>query len=150
MRRILFLFLTFTLLATACSGDDPVAEGTDDPSTSTTVQRNDDGEVVVEIDGDELVLTSGLSGFGDCDALLTHLRTEAAERVGPYGFDGGGWYGPVFARGFDTDDMAVEEADDDMAEESADFAQAESATAATGGDDLAVPFRGASVEDDAL
>ena len=48
-----------------------------------SVQRNDDGEVVVDIDGDEVVLTSGLSGFTDCDTLLTHLRTEAAERVGP-------------------------------------------------------------------
>ena len=44
-------------------------------------------------DGDELVLTSALSGFGDCDALLDHLRTEGAERVGPWGFDHGGWFG---------------------------------------------------------
>ena len=80
MRRILITLLTLTLVASACSGDDPIEESGDTPTTSTTVQRNDDGDVVVEIDGDELVLTSGLSGFDDCDALLDHLRTEGAER----------------------------------------------------------------------
>ncbi|MEO0492300.1 MAG: beta-propeller domain-containing protein [Actinomycetota bacterium] len=108
MRRILFLFLSLTMLATACSDDgDSTADG--------PVERNDDGDVVVEIDGDEIVLTSGLSGFDDCDTLLSHLRTEAAERVGPYGFESGGWYGgPFWGRGIavdmdDSDDMAVEE-----------------------------------------
>ncbi|MEM9467388.1 MAG: beta-propeller domain-containing protein [Actinomycetota bacterium] len=114
MRRILFTIVTLALLASACSGDDPVAEGDgggDTPTTSTP-ERNDDGELVVEIDGDELVLTSGLSGFGDCDALLDHLRTEAGERVGPWGFESGGWFGgPVPMRAADTFD------DDDMAEE---------------------------------
>ena len=37
-----------------------------------------------------------LKSAGSCDSLLTHLRSEAAARVGPYGFGGGG---PVM---FDT------------------------------------------------
>ncbi|MEM8706240.1 MAG: beta-propeller domain-containing protein, partial [Actinomycetota bacterium] len=140
-----------TLLATACSNDDPIEQGDGDPdATPTPVDRNDDGEVVVEIDGDELVLTSGLSGFGDCDALLAHLRTEAAERVGPYGLNGGGWYGGPIARGFDTDEA-------DMAEE-ADFAVEDSggdhsasfdgeATSASAGAVEGVDFSGTNVQE---
>ena len=61
VRRILFLFLSFILLATACSNDgDANADGTD---ADAVVQRNNDGDVVVEINGDELVLTSDLPGF---------------------------------------------------------------------------------------
>lgn len=112
MRRILVpltLLLSFTLIAAACSGDDP---------TGGPAERTDDGEVVIDIDGDEIVLASGLSGFDDCDALLDHLRTEAAERVGPWGF-GDGWYGPVFARG--GIDVAEEMAADGGDDATADF-----------------------------
>ena len=139
MRRLLFLFLSCTLLATACSDDGASNAGDTDPDAS--VQRNDDGEVVVDIDGDEVVLTSGLSGFTDCDTLLTHLRTEAAERVGPYGFDSGGWYGgPIWGRGIEVEEMAV----DDMAADTADFATAEESagSVAFDGDDSAGPTEG--------
>ena len=147
MRRILFTILTLALLASACSGDDPVEQGGDTPTTSAP-ERNDDGEVVVEIDGDELVLTSALSGFGDCDALLDHLRTEAAERVGPWGFESGGWYGGPIAFARADFDMAEE---DDMAV--ADTAEpAEAAQSFDGGDDAAsvvegVDFSGTNVQE---
>jgi len=139
VRRLLFLFLSCTLLATACSDDGASNAGDTNPDAS--VQRNDDGEVVVDIDGDEVVLTSGLSGFTDCDTLLTHLRTEAAERVGPYGFDSGGWYGgPSWGRGIEVEEMAV----DDMAADTADFATAEESagSVAFDGDDSAAPTEG--------
>ena len=45
---------------------------------------------VVDVSGTEL--TAGLVPFTECDELLRHLRTEATERVGPYGL-GGGWFG---------------------------------------------------------
>ena len=148
MRRILFTVLTIALLASACSSDDPVEQGTGDSPTTSSPERNDEGEVVVEIDGDELVLTSALSGFGDCDALLDHLRTEAAERVGPWGFESGGWYGgPIFFE--DGVDFAE---DDDMAEEAA-APQAEAATdtAADGGSSTraveGVDFSGTNVQE---
>ena len=105
MRRLPLTIVTLALAASACSSDDPVAQGADDSPAVSATQRNDDGEVVVSIDGDELVLTSALSGFGGCDALLDHLRTEAVERVSPWGFESGGWFArPVpFARsGFDV------------------------------------------------
>ena len=36
----------------------------------------------------EIILTAGLVRFDECDALLEHLRSEAAARVGPWGFGG--------------------------------------------------------------
>lgn len=92
------------LLASACGSDDVIPNATPDGG----------GEVI--IDGEEFRLTSALSGFNSCDTLLDHLRTEGAERVGPYGFNNG-WYGgpwPVDVM-FDEVDMAV----DDMAVEDA-------------------------------
>ena len=49
VRRILFTILILTLLASACSSDDPIERGSEGPTTSDPT-RNDDGEVVVEID----------------------------------------------------------------------------------------------------
>ncbi len=107
MRRTMILLTALasvlSLFGTACSGDDEISSDDD-------VDRNDEGEVVIEIDGDEIVLTAGLSGFDDCDTLLTHLRTEAAERVGPYGFEDGGWYGPM-PMGVMEDEMSFDDAD---------------------------------------
>ncbi|MDG1876684.1 MAG: beta-propeller domain-containing protein [Acidimicrobiales bacterium] len=131
MRRILVslsLLLSVTLFAVACTGDEPVASPSD--NTPATV---DDGEVVINIEGNEIVLASGLSGFDSCDALLDHLRTEAAERVTPWGFDTHGWFGPVFAR----DGMAVDESMDD----DAGFDMAESSAASTDGGS-AIPVEG--------
>jgi len=44
-----------------------------------------------------------LSFFGDCDALLTYMQTEARERVTAWGLDGGYYYGTV------TPDMVAAE-----------------------------------------
>lgn len=137
----LTLLLATLLLASACSGD-PGTPGdageSDDPP-----RRNDDGEVVIDIDGDEVVLTSGLSGFESCDALLDHLRTEAAQRVGPWGFDDG-WFGPRWG----GDDMAVEEmaADgDDSGDAGASFA--ETASTADSAPVEGVDFSGTNVQE---
>ncbi len=150
MRRILTTVLAITLLAAACSGDDPIEEGGDTtPDTPAPAERNDDGQVVVDIDGDELVLTSGLSGFGDCDALLDHLRTEGAERVGPWGFNDGGWYGgPVaFGRAFEEDDMAEEAAVDfDTADDGGSDSVAQTSAPASGAVE-GVDFSGTNVQE---
>ena len=53
------------------------------------LSKNGDGpsdQSVIELDDHEIVLTAGLVRFDACDALLDHLRSEAADRVGPWGF----------------------------------------------------------------
>lgn len=94
--------LALTLLAGACVNDDESAT----PGT--------------DLSSDDIVLTSArLQTADSCDALLDHLIAEGVERVGPYGFDGGGYWG------FPEVDIAMADGDDDaMEEESADFAEA--------------------------
>ncbi len=109
--------LALGLLAAACGED---LENT--PASSGSGSGDE-----ITVDRTEITLTSGLATFDDCTALLTHLRTEGAERVGPYGFDGhGGWWGPF-------DDVVLESAmeDDAAMEDSADFA-ADAAAPAVG------------------
>jgi len=144
----------FGLFATACSGDDRLTDpdpgngdgnSDDDPAIGTT--RNDDGEVVIDVDGNEIVLTAGLSGFDSCDNLLAHLRTEAAERVGAYGFEGNGWYGG----GRLLDDVVFAEAnfDGDDAADSAVTAPRTAVSQATGGEAAieGVDFSGTNVQE---
>ena len=78
------------------SGRPPVVSTTGPPSTTGRV----------DVSGTQLV--AGLVAFTECDELLLHLRTEAVERVGPYGL-GGGWFGgPVMLEmGFATTDVAT-------------------------------------------
>ena len=65
--------------------------------------------VVIDVGPGEIILTAGLVRFDECDALLEHLRSEAAARVGPWGFGERPDYG--------FDDVMVEE---EMAEAAAD------------------------------
>jgi len=117
--------LALALLATACGSDtidDNAASsngGTDSSFDSDGADTSAFQTETITIDGNDIVLTSGLATFDDCDALLTHLRTEGAERVGPWGFNGGGYIGMPTPMGIAGDD-AMDEAE--MVEESADFA----------------------------
>ncbi len=106
-RLLLPGLLALTLAAGACTSDDPGADG---PSSS------------VDLDSNEISLTSGLETYQSCDALLARLKEEALERVGPYGFQQGGWAWPMFAEG----DVATEE----MAESEASGAPATTTAAA--------------------
>ncbi len=67
---------------------------------------------VTDLSTDEIVLTSGLTTAEDCSALLEQIKNEAVERVGPYGFDQGGWYGPVVDFAVDEEADAMESSDD--------------------------------------
>ena len=123
MRKILILAFSFLLVAASCGGDTsrggPGISGSAQPSTGTDVDAgpgtdtpgNTDGEgTVIDLGPDDVVLTAGLVRFDDCDTLLDHLHAEYSARVGPWGFDQGGWFGPVGARrGMDDADMAVAE-----------------------------------------
>lgn len=113
MRKFLVTLIAVTVLATACSGDDG---DTADPTgpivdSGRTIDVDGDGrdEIVIDVAGNEIVLTAGLNRFDECEALLDHLRTEYADRVGPWGFEDGGWYGPAV---FLEDDVVFEEAVD--------------------------------------
>lgn len=91
MKRITPLLLAFLLVLTACSSSDP---GTDDGATPTTA--GDGGEPDIDVRPRNVTFRSTLRQVGDCDQLLAHLRAEGAARVGPYGFDGFGyWGGPM-------------------------------------------------------
>ncbi len=84
--------------AAACTADDPDASGTL-PST--------------DLNRDDIILTAGLETLPDCDALLQRLVADGIERVGPYGFNQGGywWGGPEILRG--EVDFATDASSDD-------------------------------------
>ena len=88
VRRITFILLATALLAAGCRADD---------DTESRAEGVDLGEVS---------LAAALTPFESCDALLDHLRTEALDRVGPYGLDGEGYYGPIAFDEFSEGDMA--------------------------------------------
>ena len=143
MRKTLILAISTLLLAAACSGDGPqrapgvsgsMGSGDDVEADATasgaTTGGTDQGDTVVELGRDDVVLTAGLVRFDDCDTLLDYLHTEYSARVGPWGFDGGGWFGPVVRRRVDDMAMAEEAMADAAAPEPAAPGAATSATAA--------------------
>lgn len=98
--------LALSLLAGACVSDA-------DPSSSPGT----------DLSSRDIVLTSARLELADsCDALLDHLIEEGVERVGPYGFGNGGYWGPVT--------MEMEAMSDDAMEESAGDAAAPTTTSA--------------------
>lgn len=116
MRKMLLVLLGVALLAAACtSGDEPESEAPDstgpDGSTATSTPAE-----VVTLEAGELRLISTLRTFDECEVLLDHIHTEAAARVGAYGFEGDGWYGPAIP---ELRDFAVEEGE--TTEAAADF-----------------------------
>ncbi len=92
MRKILITIAAMGLVASACGTDNPLT-GELNGATPITSRAAATKPVVIRFGDQQIVLTSSLSGFGSCDALLEHLRTTGAEHVGPYGFDSGNWYG---------------------------------------------------------
>ena len=75
MRRILAITLLVGLFLIGCSSSQP-------PFQST-------GQVDLEPGDVELV--NRLVPFDSCDKLLSHLKEEAVDRVGPYGLDNSGY-----------------------------------------------------------
>ena len=126
MRKTLILAICTLLLGASCGGDSPqgspglsgsmAADGATaaDPATGGSEVGDSGGETVIDLGSGDVVLTAGLVRFDDCDALLDYLHTEYSARVGPWGFDGGGWFGPM---PMIEEEMAM--ASDDMAEAAA-------------------------------
>ncbi len=98
--RPIAALLALSMVAAACIG----SNDSDDPNQAQSPST--------DLDGSQIVLTSGLETVGSCDALLERLKDEGVERVGPYGF-GGGFYGPMIDFAMEGD--AMEEAAVDMA-----------------------------------
>ena len=134
--RALAVLVVGALAVSACSGTrSPRAT----PATSGTGLP--DGEAVIELGRDEVVLTARLVRFDECDALLEHLRSEAAERVGPWGFGDGGYATVGFEDGAVAEDVADEAAD--RATDSASPEPAPAAPALTEG----VDYSGTNVQE---
>ncbi len=124
MRKTLILAICTLLLAASCAGDSPGGDpglsgsmASDDPSAAGAAaggSEDGDGETVIDLGSGDVVLTAGLVRFDDCDALLDYLHTEYSARVGPWGFDDGGWFGPM-----PLIEAEMDMAADDMAEAAA-------------------------------
>jgi len=99
-RNALLALLALAVVAAACTGTTPGTEG--DPTTTsvTTQSRGSSGSstggsavgVVSGSGATPRVLPAALNIFDACDGLLEWIKTEAGERVGPYGFDTGGYF----------------------------------------------------------
>ena len=103
-RKTLAIAVSALILAAACSSDSPPggagisgsAQPVDTPDAVTTIAGTEGSEgTVVELGPEDVVLTAGLVRFDDCETLLDYLHEEYSARVGPWGFDGGGWFGPM-------------------------------------------------------
>ncbi len=146
MRKTLILAISTLLLAAACGGDSPGGgpgvsgsmASVDGATTGTNGAGSGEGDTVVELGPGDVVLTAGLVRFDDCDTLLDYLHTEYSTRVGPWGFDGGGWFGPM---PLIEEEMAM--ASDDMAEAAAQGV----ATGATAAPVEGVDFSGTNVQE---
>jgi hypothetical protein len=110
----LALVTTALLITASCTTDDTAAPSTSDDPTTTTVPGTvastlpDDPTTTSATAGPQGFASANLEFFGDCDALLNYMQTEANERVTAWGL-GGGFYGDgrVMA---DVDMAATDEA----------------------------------------
>ena len=158
-RRALAIAISALILAAACSSDTPRGgpgiSGSAQPDATTDAATTDaattDGTegsegsegTVIELDPEDVVLTAGLVRFDDCETLLDYLHTEYSARVGPWGFDQGGWFGPVMRRGLDVEAAAM--AEEAMADDSGAIRLV--STAATSAPVEGVDFSGTNVQE---
>ena len=156
-RKTLALAISALMLAAACSSDSPPGgagisgsaqpDATTDVATTTTAAGTEGNEgTVVELGPGDVLLTAGLVRFDDCETLLDYLHEEYSARVGPWGFDGGGWFGSVRLTGGDDMEMA-EEAMAEMAMASDSGASQAVSTTATSALVEGVDFSGTNVQE---
>ena len=145
MRKTLIVAIATLILAASCSSDSqrgaPGVSGSASPAEPVGTSADPGGEdTVIDLGSEDVILTAGLVRFDDCDTLLDYLHTEYSARVGPWGFDQGGWFGPMPVM---EAEMAM--ASDDMAE-----AAAPAQGVATGGASApveGVDFSGTNVQE---
>ena len=92
----LALVTTSLLVAASCSTDgSSTSDSTSAPTTSSDVSSTVPGDTTVPSSDAPLpqgFASANLEFFGDCDALLSYMQTEAGERVTAWGLGGGGFY----------------------------------------------------------
>ncbi len=141
--------MTLALVAAACSSSPGVGVSDSAPNSTTAPPTTEPGGTPGPGEGGGVgpvgFAPAPLQQFDDCATFLDHVRGEAAERVGPYGF-GTGWHGPI-------DMFALEDAaavDEVAASNGAPAATAPGSRAAggddTGGDGGAVSGTNVQVE----
>ncbi|MEL7208403.1 MAG: beta-propeller domain-containing protein, partial [Actinomycetota bacterium] len=131
LRHAAPLLLAGALITASCSD----AGGGQTGGSAGTV-----GSPVTDLSTEEIVLTSGLQTVDSCDALLERIKDDAVERVGPYGFGHGGYWGPEIAMVDDAEaEDAMEESafDGDAAPATTTAAAERQATPALAGDESA-------------
>ena len=129
--------------------DSEPSQGTTDAATSTgsnsTVVED---PAVIELGPTDVVLTAGLVRFDDCDTLLDYLHTEYSARVGPWGFDQGGWFGPVPVLRGGVDGLVMAEAAmDEAAMDNTGAAEAVAVQTAAPAPVEGVDFSGTNVQE---
>ena len=146
-RKTLAIAVSALILAAACSSDGPPGapgvSGSAQPDATTATTTGTEGSegTVIELGPEDVVLTAGLVRFDDCGTLLDYLHEEYSARVGPWGFDRGGWFGPMPL----MEEAMAEEA---MADDAADAAPAQStATSAQAAPVEGVDFSGTNVQE---
>ena len=154
MPKILILALSFLLVAAGCGSDSPGGglgiSGAAGPSTGAEAAADgaEGAGTVIDLEPEDVVLTAGLVRFDDCATLLDYLHAEYSARVGPWGFDQGGWFGPM---PLGEAEMALEEAiaaEAAAAAASADMAAEMALATATGAARVeGVDFSGTNVQE---
>ncbi len=97
MKRILAPLLVLAMVAVACTsqnGSVPDAGGGDGAPATIGAPGAGTGGSSTGGTGEPVGLfASALQRFDTCEAFLAHVKAEAIERVGPYGLEGGGYFG---------------------------------------------------------
>ena len=103
------------------SGSGLSSEADSGSGSDSETETDGGGEAMIDSGDDENGLTAGLSTFDDCGSLLDHLRTEYAERVGPWGFEYGGWRESWRTKSETADEDAADGSDPGSAEATSDY-----------------------------
>ncbi|HUS43302.1 MAG TPA: beta-propeller domain-containing protein [Ilumatobacteraceae bacterium] len=113
------------LVAASCTTDDSSVSSTSDDPAGTTApgdvtSTEPPGTIApTNRSGPQGFASANLEFFGDCDALLSYMQTEASERVTAWGLGGGGIYygdGRIMTEGdMAATDDATDEAAPDVA-----------------------------------
>ena len=119
MKKKLMIGLATALLAGACVSE-PTVTGPaasvgppEDSAAAGTVSSSTEPDVPVGL------FASRLVEYGSCAAFLERLKAEALERVGPYGFDGGGVFHMAGGAIAEIASAGLEGREDSMTEQAA-------------------------------